>query len=212
MTETLQATFDRVYTTLRWTEAGNGSGPGSDVDATQDMAAGLLEFIQSNKIRSIRDVSCGGMAWWPGVLDQLPDVNFVGADVSKVVTDRNRARFANHADWCFVTQDARAKIPARADLIVCRQTLNHLWALEACDVVANLLPMCRYLALTQDGRLYENPADSARKPLFGDDKTATRYAPLNLRLRPFFMPQPMVQIPDVDGQVLAIFAGTDPTD
>ncbi len=212
MTKALQSTFDRVYTTLRWTDAGNGSGPGSDIEAARHMTAGLLGFVQSHKIRSIRDVSCGGMAWWPGVLNQLPGVNFVGADVSKVVTDRNRARFANHTDWCFVSQDARDSIPARADLIVCRQTLNHLWASDACDVVRNLLPMCRYLALTQDGRLYENPLDGVRTPLFEDNADATRYTPLNLRLRPFFLPQPIVQIGDVDGQTLAIFQGGDHCD
>lgn len=205
----LTSVFDRVYETGRWTSAGNGLGPGSDPGATAPLVRGLGHAIRRFGIRSIVDVSCGGMAWWPAVLDGAGPVAFHGFDVSRVTVARNRARYASR-DWRFGVADARSDGFPEADLIVCRQTLNHLWPEDAVHVVENLLPRARIVALTHDPALPENPGPKERRSLFPDCGRATVYARLNLLKPPFPLLEGLARIGDVEEQVLGLFRGEGP--
>jgi SAM-dependent methyltransferase len=205
--EPLTSTFDRVYETHRWTAAGNGSGPGSALRPDAPLVAGLVTFLKDRRIRSIVDVSCGGMAWWPYVLTASdPETRFFGYDVSQFVITRNRHRFDDAQNWLFSVADARVDQFPEVDLLICRQTLNHLWTKDALAVLANITRSARYLGLTHDPTVVENTPDAERTALFDDCNRATCYAPLNLGLPPFGMHAPETAISDVDGQVLAIYS------
>lgn len=204
----LRDTFDRVYRTNRWSARGNGSGPGSDLGPTAPLVRGLRAFIRERHITSICDVSCGGMAWWPHVLTpDMPDIRFFGFDVSAQIIARNVARFAHRTRWCFAPADARNAEFPEADLVVCRQTLNHLHGADATAVLGNIRRGVRFIAATHDPALPVNPADEDRRPLFRDDAAALCYARLNLVCRPFALAPYVASIDDVDDQVLGIFGG-----
>ncbi len=206
----LTPVFDRVYETNRWTTAGNGSGPGSALGSNAPVVQGLIRFIRSHSIRRIVDVSCGGMSWWPHVLEVSKDVAFHGFDVSQVIVARNQAAFAD-LGWQFDVGDARTHTYPPSDLVVCRQTLNHLWPDDAVAVLENLLRSARFLAITHDPATRSNPTVSKRKPLFDDCARATRYARLNLHLDPFPQMRGIAAIPDVDDQRLGIFRAALPS-
>jgi len=202
----LRPVFDRVYRTNRWTTAGNGSGPGSALGPEDPLIKGLVRFIRSNAIGRIVDVSCGGMAWWPHVLAETEGIAFHDFDVSHVIVNRNREAFPDRG-WRFDVADARTHAFPHADLIVCRQTLNHLWPEDAVAVVNNLRRCARFLAITHDPAIRANPAKADHYPLFDDCTRATRYVRLNLHLDPFSPMPGIAAIPDVDDQRLGIFQG-----
>jgi hypothetical protein len=167
----------------------------------------LAAFIAAADIRSIVDVSCGGMAWWPHVLTPLGDkVRFHGFDVSRITIAANEKRCGEHQHWSFGVADARTSSYPPADLIVCRQTLNHLWSPDALAVVHNLTKQARrFVAFTSDEQLIDNPSDAARMPLMPPGKDATCYTRLNLNAAPFNLAPALESIPDVDGGTLSIF-------
>jgi hypothetical protein len=203
----LHAAFDQVYATSRWTEQGNRSGPGSDPDACAPMGQGLAAFIATENIRSIVDVSCGGMAWWPRVLEPLGEcVRFHGFDASQVVISENQARFDDYPYWSFDVADARSFVYPPADLFVCRQTLNHLWRPDALAVLRNISVQARrYVALTSDAQVITNPDDAGRTPLMPPRRDATCYTRLNLNAAPFDLAPAVQRVPDVDGDALEFF-------
>jgi Methyltransferase domain len=208
----LHDAFDLAYRTSRWTEQGNRSGPGSDPEACRPMCLGLSEFIRSQKITSIVDVSCGGMAWWPQVLDECEEeILFSGYDVSKVVIDNNRNRFRDRPNWRFGVADARVFNYPDADLFVCRQTINHLWSDDAVAVVRNISRRARrFVALTNNTGVEENPTDATRIPLMPPRSEATRYTRLNLNAKPFQLPPAVYSLQDVEGESLEIFLSEHP--
>lgn len=203
----MQVTFNRAYTTSRWTDAGNRSGPGSEPDACKPMWESLAAFIAASDIRSIVDVSCGGMAWWPHVLTPLSDrVSFHGFDVSQTAIAAHEESFCEHRNWRFGVADARTFSYPTADLIVCRQTLNHLYSPDALAVVSNITKQARrFVAFTSDDLLLDNPSDAVRVPLMPQTKDATCYTRLNLNAKPFNLAPAVEIIPDVDGDTLSIF-------
>jgi hypothetical protein len=115
------------------------------------------------------------MAWWPQVLDECEEeILFSGYDVSKVVIDNNRNRFRDRPNWRFGVADARVFNYPDADLFVCRQTINHLWSDDAVAVVRNISRRARrFVALTNNTGVEENPTDATRIPLMPPRSEAT---------------------------------------
>ncbi len=204
----MQMIFDKVYETKTWTDAGNGSGPGSALGPDHKLVLGLTEYLLDLKPRKILDLSCGGMAWWPFVLEVLPkETMFLGYDVSGVVIERNRAAFPGRKNWVFRQADARQGPVPEADFVMCRHTLNHLPQVDALAVIDTARHATRQaMAFTHSPGQRANPTDRARRPIFDDgDGRATRYTKLNLEARPFNLAAPVHAIEDVKGEVLAIF-------
>jgi Methyltransferase domain len=206
-TRDLHDIFNLVYSSSRWTDQGNKSGPGSDPEVCQPMWRGLAEFIKAENIRSIVDVSCGGMAWWPRILEMLDEgVSFYGFDASEVAIGENKARFYDCLNWKFQAADARTFRYPPADLFVCRQTINHLWREDALGLVRNVSAQARrFVAFTTDNSIAVNPEDSIRRPLMPPRREATCYTRMNLNSAPFDLTPSIHRVPDVDGEALEFF-------
>lgn len=202
------AAFDLVYASQRWTSQGNGSGPGSDYNNCRAMCDELTKFIAEQKIQRIVDVSCGGMAWWPHIFQALDyRIEFHGFDASSLAIKANVAKFHGQPSLRFQTADARIYPFPKSDLLICRQTLNHLWREDCTEVLQNLRSReHRFLAITHNSGVARNLEDEERLPLMPPRRDATCYTPINLTLSPYSMPRPAREIPDVEGGVLAIFA------
>lgn len=210
----LKGAFDLVYNSRRWTDQGNRSGPGSDPEACAPMCLKLIELIRTEKILSIVDVSCGGMAWWPIVLNGVEhDITFFGYDVSEIIIVENQRKFQDKDNWTFAVADARSFEYPDADLIVCRQTLNHLWRDDAIAVLVNIMWRSRrFVAVTNNSLIEVNDEDSSRAPLMPPRHDATCYTKLNLNIMPFDLASPIRRIGDVEGEDLDIFLSMYPPD
>jgi hypothetical protein len=189
--------FNQVYTTNRWGKSGKGSGPGSDPKFAQNAVKFLRDIIRRYSIKTITDVSCGGMAWWVPLLDEFPHIKFYGYDISSVIIDQNKRQFANRRNWTFGVKNAISDKFNPTDLMVCRHTMMHLALNDASTLLKNLSSSgSRFLVLTSHPSVQSND-DIHRIPLFpsapqppGTPKTSTttmayRFKPMNLELSPF---------------------------
>lgn len=123
---TNEEAFNNIYINKGWgtNEKGEGhSGSGSTLANTKVYRAFLQDFLKTNNIKSVVDIGCGDWEFskkinWAGI-------NYTGYDVVQSVIRKNRKRFGSpsikfvHADAVFLN------IP-KADLLICKDVLQHL--------------------------------------------------------------------------------------
>lgn len=183
-----------------------GAKPPEYPGPESDFVRGLRALLRERDVRSILDVGCGDMSWWPDVIGDS-DIRFYGVDISLPLTKANANRFKARKGWTFHAADARTQEFPAVDLIVCRHVMNHLWSVDAVALRRNIARSAQLVALTHDPKLRTNRPDGVRKPMAPDAPRATMFTPLNLR-RPPFMPMPTVAwVPDLADQQLAFFPG-----
>lgn len=121
----LQDRFTRVYRYGAWrskvSRSGFGSEPGSA--AARHCLDVLGRVIAEYEIRSIADVPCGEIGWIEALLRAHPEVAYTGYDIVGPVIEANRRR---RADLRFERIDATVRTFARADLVFCKDLINHL--------------------------------------------------------------------------------------
>jgi hypothetical protein len=178
--------FDEVYKNERWTKEGNGSGPGSTIEYTQPIIKFITQLIITYKIQHITDISCGGMAWWPSILDNFPTISFYGYDVASVIIDENIKKFKDYPNYHFDTIDSVNNKFYPADLIVCRHTMMHI-SIENCQkLLDNMInSRSKYLLLTSHPHVLEN-IDCCTKLLPNTDNCFI-FKFMNLEKSPFYM-------------------------
>jgi len=118
--------FSTIYETAEWgtNEDGKGySGEGSLVKNALPYIKFLKDFIVENKIKSVVDLGCGDWTFtktidWSGV-------DYTGIDVVPSVLQNNK-RLYSKPNVRFICADAtKVKIP-KADLLICKEVLQHL--------------------------------------------------------------------------------------
>lgn len=123
----LEKIFTAIYLNGEWGRNENGegtSGSGSTVEYTKEYVRFLEDFLRNHKIKSVIDIGCGDWQFsknvnWDGV------EKYIGYDVVKFLIDRNTAHYANKK-ISFVHADAvHVELP-RADLLICKEVLQHL--------------------------------------------------------------------------------------
>lgn len=146
MFDTVEAreAFSRIYTTNEWD---GGSGQGSRPHATEAYRAVLDEAIGAADVGSVVDVGCGD--WEFSQLVDWSKISYLGLDVVPEVVAANRARFGGNRTR-FEVQDVANDPAPPADLLVCKDVLQH-WPNDAIHrFVEENLRRYRYLLLTND--------------------------------------------------------------
>jgi hypothetical protein len=105
-----------------WGNPESFSGFGSTLAATADARRGLEELIGRYHVSSILDVPCGDFNWMQA-LRYAGD--YTGADIVPDLVARNSARYGR-ADRRFLELDVCKDALPPADLVLCRECLNHL--------------------------------------------------------------------------------------
>lgn len=180
--------FNAVYKNKRWTDAGGGSGPGSTIENTKNIRNFLTLFIEKHKIKSIIDVSVGGMHWWPLVLNKFPDVKFTGYDVSSFIIEKNKKKFEQNKNWKFDTFDASETVYDYSDLIICRHTFQHLSLENSLNILKNMkLSNSKFIALTSHSKTTKNPTKNNHNKLLEDTPGCFSFRAMNMKIYPFNM-------------------------
>ena len=129
MFETCKNTFDQIYLQNTWGD-GDGSGGGSEPLFTVNMRHSLVKWMLDHDIHSLLDCSCGAAKWTAELISEaiiaIPDFKFMGIDVSTLAIDRakiNLAKFDVELIQGDLSIDA---LPKGFDLIICRDTFQHL--------------------------------------------------------------------------------------
>lgn len=194
--------FDKIYERKSWGDEGNGSGTGSMMHTTVSIRSLIVDLIQNHGVKKIVDVSVGGMTWWPTVLEQFPEVEFYGYDISLIKTKENKERFSERKDWKFYFGDLVSKKDyPECDLLVCRHTLNHLSSEDVLKCIENLKKIkCRFLGITQ------HPINELEQEeqILPDTPGCIDYRPINLLVPPISMTEPWKEIEDADAEDIQI--------
>lgn len=178
--------FDTIYAESMWLAgrtAGSLSGLGSDPVATGVIRKRLGDVLTMLEAQSLVDIGCGDFNWMQYALPE--EFDYFGIDVAASVIERNNSRFASAAVRFQVLDAVDSAIPS-GDVVLCRDVMYHLNLQDAVSLLRNASSStARYLIATSDDQ-----------SLFNADIRTGDYRPLNLRRRPFNLPQPEMRFSD----------------
>lgn len=131
----VEDTFDKIYRQGFWGH-GMSSGAGSHGHTADEFVRVIREIIDQEHIRSIADLGCGEFSIGSRLAGHVE--RYAAYDVSKVILERNRGRFAHLANTTFQHLNIIEEIPEPADLVIIRQVLQHLTNTQIETALRNL--------------------------------------------------------------------------
>lgn len=134
---TLRDRFTRFYRTNYWCDPESRSGPGSrrDSGSVQAVLDALRMAVAMHGVRSVADIPCGDFNWMPLFLAECPGLDYQGFDIVPEIVADNTAR---HPARRFACLDITREVPPAADLILCKDLLNHLCHADVAAALANM--------------------------------------------------------------------------
>jgi SAM-dependent methyltransferase len=136
--------FRRIYDSDHWK---GGSGEGSHVDATAAYRTVLQAVLGASDVTSVVDAGCGD--WQVSRLVDWSGVRYVGIDIVPEVVEANTAAFGSDS-VAFVAADVRTEMLPGADLLVCKDVLQHWDVASIQGFLARHLGRYRYALITND--------------------------------------------------------------
>ncbi len=136
--------FQRIYEVAHWE---GGSGQGSRPDVTQIYRDVIECLIGSRDIRSVVDIGCGD--WEFARLIDWSRVAYLGLDVVPALIEKNQAQFSQ-SNVRFECVDVTDRTMPRADLVLCKDVLQHWPTEQVRGFLSYLCRQCRYVLLTND--------------------------------------------------------------
>jgi len=177
-----EAVFSRIYVENGWRSPESRSGPGSTLDGTRSLQAGLPGLFRRLTVRTLLDAPCGDF-WLRQVEYELQ--NYVGVDVVKGLIEKNRQIYGTQAREFHSLNIITDPLPP-ADLVLCRDLLIHLSFDHGIRVLENFQRSgSTWLLCSQ----YPDIANTH------DIKTGG-YRAVNLMRPPFSLPAPSEELPD----------------
>jgi hypothetical protein len=122
--------FTEIYDNRKWDSADSQndsvSGPGSSLLHTVNIRKELPELLKTFKITTVFDAPCGDLNWMSKVLEQCPDIEYVGGDIVDALIETNREKYSDKFNAKFVTIDITKDELPNSELMICRECLFHL--------------------------------------------------------------------------------------
>lgn len=145
----LRKRFSEVFLNNEWGDEESASGPGSrrDSGSVGDALAALEMGVRDYDVRSINDIPCGDFNWMPLFL-QKNAVIYRGFDIVPELVAKNKRIYPQFQFSCL---DITSSIPPYADLVFCKDLVNHLSRLDVAKLLRNVkLSGARYLLATNN--------------------------------------------------------------
>lgn len=170
--------FRQAWRENHWSGGESRSGPGSGLDQTVALRAGLPVLLRKLGALSLLDVPCGDWRWMSAV--DLTGVRYTGGDLLNEVVEANQARFGG-PNRRFIQLDLTVSPLPEADILLCRDCLVHLSFADIGKALENIgRSRISYLLTTTF------PAQSANLDVVTGD-----WRPINLQAEPFGFPDPI---------------------
>ena len=184
--EDLRSRFVTVYDRQLWGNHESRSGAGSVKGSpwVTVAAEAIRKAVGEHGVRSINDIPCGDFNWMPDVLAGLGGVRYIGFDIVFDALVRNKERFPQYE---FRVLDITTKVPPAADLIFCKDLLNHLTDADVKRAIDNMRRSGSKFLLASNNPGFENT------PL-PETPNASRH--LDITAPPFNLPPPLWSVAD----------------
>jgi SAM-dependent methyltransferase len=166
--------FRQIYETDHWK---GGSGEGSDVAAIEPYRRLLERVIAATDVETIVDAGCGD--WQFSRLIDWSGKPYLGVDIVPAVVESNRRAFG-HENVEFVAADIRTDELRTADLLICKDVLQHWDVGSIVAFLARNLPRYRYALITNDIASVHIGAE-----MLNSEIAIGHWRPLDLERRPF---------------------------
>jgi len=128
-----QKRFQTVYSGKQWVHDGKAplSGGGSTVAYTEQIRHGIKAAILSYGAKVFIDAPCGDMTWMRELFPWFKEngIKYIGADIVPELIAQHKKEFESgpYADTVsFIHMDLSEGVLPKADIIFCRQALQHL--------------------------------------------------------------------------------------
>jgi SAM-dependent methyltransferase len=136
--------FRRIYSSDHWK---GGSGEGSEVAATEAYRRILAAVLRGSDVDTVVDAGCGD--WQFSRLVDWSATRYRGFDIVPEVVEANRSAFGSE-DIRFDVADIRTVGLPAADLLICKDVLQHWDERSIRAFLARHLPRYRYALVTND--------------------------------------------------------------
>ncbi len=141
----LSTTFNSIYSNKTWTGDGDGSGPGSEPENTTEFRKLLTKLVKDNNVKVFVDAPCGACKWTKVWLEELKSqgikITYLGFDIADEAITKARENLAPLMKYHTIKIEhgdiTSSKLPA-ADILMCRDTLQHLSHASIQKALANL--------------------------------------------------------------------------
>lgn len=176
--------FRHYYENNEWGNAESVSGPGSMLKFTQNIRTTIPQLVRDLGVRVFLDAPCGDYNWFRMIEWDTP-ITYIGGDIVEPMIERNRARYGSESTRFIALDIVNDTLPA-ADLWLCRDCLIHLSNRDVFQTFNNFLKSnIRFLLVSTCPDIDKN-----------DDIPTGAGRPLNLRLPPFSLGEPLRSIDD----------------
>lgn len=176
-----KSVFKEIYFNNLWGSSESVSGTGSTLAETKIVIHAMNELILKLNIKSILDIPCGDFHWMSKV--DLACVRYIGADIVENLVENNNLNYKNF-NISFVVKDLINDPLPQSDLIIVRDCLVHLSNKDIHKAIYNIKNSGSKFLLTTSF-----PSFSVNNNIITGE-----WRPLNLQLKPFSLPLPLMTI------------------
>jgi SAM-dependent methyltransferase len=181
----IESVFRRFFFDNVWGSTETVSGPGSTAWSTEEIRGQLPSLFRELDVQLLLDAGCGDFNW---MRDVELELDYLGCDIVPELIRQNRQRYQNCSRRFICLDIINDRLP-RVDLILCRDFLGHLPFDLIRSALSNFLDSrSKYLLATS----FPEWSINNDITLVGD------WRPLNLERDPFYFPQPLRLIQELN--------------
>jgi hypothetical protein len=173
--------FSIIYKNNFWGSRESYSGGGSQINTTKTIREKLPLLWKQYMIKTFLDAPCGDYNWMKEI--KKDDIVYIGGDIVNELIEQNNKKYRAE-NVSFKVIDITQDILPTVDMIFCKDCLQHLSYKNIFKVLNNFKKSdSKYLLTTS------YPLTLSNWDIFDGD-----YRPLNLRIKPFNLPKPLIKI------------------
>jgi hypothetical protein len=183
--ESLAERFSAIYDNRAWLngrESGALSGIGSEITNTEGIRKWLPKILVSLSTGVLLDVGCGDFTW---MKDLYLPCKYIGVDIVPGIIAVNSSRYGSGFRHFAAIDATRDPLP-QADTVLCRDILMHLSFRDIWCLLEGVRRCgASFFIATSDNQL-----------AFNADILSGDFRMLNLRISPFYFPEPEFSVLD----------------
>lgn len=173
--------FSTIYKSRFWNSDESYSGGGSHINTTKTIREKLPVLWHQYEVKTFLDVPCGDYNWMKEV--EKDNIVYIGGDIVKEIIEENNKKY-RQKNVSFEVLDITKDIIPAVDMIFCKDCLQHLSYENVFKALKNFKKAnSKYLLTTS------YPLTVSNWDINDGD-----YRPLNLRIKPFYLPVPLIKI------------------